>query len=345
MVDLLGIFSSTAVIFGLYAISSLSLNLEYGFTGIPNFGQVAFQAIGAFIAGSFTANFLDSYVLHLGTNILSPTAVQARQALGVSDPAIVVVTFALSLVIAGIVAACFGYLASFPALRLGEDYLALLLLVFGEVLRLVVRNYRPFVGGTEGLGGIPSPFAWMDNVSMQYLAIGGLVLVVVFVMYVYCEKLENSPFGRSLKAVRENELASQTLGKKISRIKGESMFIGSFIAGVGGALLIYYVGFAQADNFVPGLTFEWFLVVMLGGTANNKGVLLGAFVLAILDRGTRFVSGLTFFSVFPIDINYLRYIALGIIMLAVLAYNPNGIIPEKPVKTPAAKVVASSENP
>lgn len=343
MTNILDLVGSTAIFFGLFAILGLSLNLEYGITGIPNFGQVAFQAIGAFVAGIFVADAV-SFLSGTSLDIFSREAMLTRVAFAQKDPILVVVLFILSLPLCAMVGAICGYFASYPALRVGEDYLALILLVFSETFRLIARNYYPWFGATTGLGAIPSPFSLLDQAVFQYLALGATILGLAFITYLYCERLENSPLGRAMKAVRENEVAAQTLGKEAFRLKGQALAIGSAIAGIGGGLYAYYIGFVQADGFIPGMTFEIWLLVILGGTANNKGVLVGAAFVTILDRATRYLSGMVRVGAVPIEINYIRYIVTGIVMLVVLAYRPSGIIPEEPLKTPALEVVTPIED-
>ncbi|MEM2057123.1 MAG: branched-chain amino acid ABC transporter permease [Thermoproteota archaeon] len=333
MVDIISFAASLTIIFSLYLISALSLNLEYGFTGIPNFGKVAFQAIGAFVTGAFIA-YTILYISGSSISIFSPEAIVQRNEYAILNPSIVAILFITSIILSTLISGLFGYIVSKPALRLREDYLALLLLIFGEVLRLITRNYYPLVGGTHGLAGIPNPFSWTGMSSLLPYSI--IVVIIALLIFTFLEKLLNSPYGRTLKAIRENELSAQLLGKALIKFKGQVIMLGSAIAGLGGALYAFYTGYVVADDFIPQKTFDLWLIVILGGAANNKGILLGTLIVTLIDRGTMYLSGV---AVLPIEVNYVRYIAVGALMLLILYYRPSGILSEKPLKTPAVEVL------
>lgn len=338
MVDAIALVASTGVIFALYAIGGLSLNLEYGYAGIPNFGKAAFQAVGAFVAGVFVA-YTIFFITGSGIDVFSAQTLQQRMEFGRSNPLPLVILFVVAIALASISSGVFGYLVARPVLRLTEDYLALVFLIFSEMLRLVARGYYPLVGGTQGLGGIPGPFIWAGTLSPFLYSV--MVLTIALLVFLFAQKLVNSPYGRLLRAIRDSELATQVLGKDSGKIKGKVIFIGSAIAGLGGALYAFYTNFVIADDFAPQRTFELWLIVILGGSGNNKGVLLAAFFVAVLDRVTIFLSGLT---VLPFEVNYLRYAAVGFIILAILFYAPSGMIKEEPVKTPAISVLQSERS-
>jgi branched-chain amino acid transport system permease protein len=333
MVDIVGLISSTVIIFSLYSLLSLSLNLEYGYTGLPNFGKVAFQAVGAFVCGAFTA-YAISFIVGSTASIFSPESVQIRIEFSKMNILPTVTIFIVSLIVACIISGLFGYAVSKPALKLREDYLALILLIFGEILRLIVRNYYPLVGGTHGLAAIPNPFSWSGEFVLPLYSV--ITIIVTLLVFIFLQRLLNSPYGRLLKAIRDNELASQVLGKESVRIKGQVLTLASSIAGLSGGLYAFYSSYVVADDFIPQKTFDAWLIVILGGAANNKGVLTGALVITLLDRSIQYLSGL---ARFPFEVNYLRYIIMGLIMIIILYYNPSGMIKEKPVKTPAAQVL------
>ena len=154
-------------------------------------------------------------------------------------------------------------------------------------------------------------------------------------MYLFAEKLVNSPYGRLLKSIRDDELAANVLGKDIVRVKGEILIIGSAMASVSGALYTFYVRGVYADDFIPMVTFIALTMVILGGLANNRGVILGSLIITLFDRLTR-PSFLRLLGVtFTFDISYIRYTLTGLLIILVLMFKPKGLLPEKPVRTPA----------
>lgn len=344
MIDLIGFISSFLTFFGLYAIWSLSLNLEFGYLGIANFGKVAFIAIGAFISGS-----LISYMIMFLTgsygSILSTQAIVGRMQFVHEQPHLFLLVFITSLAVCVIVGGIFGYLTSLYTLKVKEDTLACVLLILAEILRLIVRNYTPIVGGTVGLAGVPNPFDVIGSSRIAYLGFTFLVLTVFIVILVYVEKLVNSPFGRLLRAIRDKNLVAETLGKNLRDVRSKVIFISSAIASLGGGLYVYYLGSVHPDDFRSPFTFEIWLIVYLGGIGNNKGVLLGALVMTLLDKGTRMLGFLSqSFGVLPFSIPHLRYIIMGILMVLIFAYRKSGIMPEEPVKTCRSEVLRFNED-
>ena len=336
MVEVVGLIISFATFLGIYALLGLSLNLEYGYAGLPNFGQVLFYAIGAFTAGGLTTTVL---TLGSGLDRLGVPAAQLRAQVAVSRPLFNFAIFILGLLLAMLVSGAFGYLASYPTLRLREDYLAMTLLAFGEILRIIAQNYYPIAGGPFGVGGIPNPFSWLTEPDALGLAYTAVVLICVVAAYVYLEELVNSPFGRVLKSIRDDETTSLGLGKNVARTKGQVMIIGSAFAGLAGALYIYYTGFVGAGDFVSLVTMDIWVVVLLGGAASNLGIIFGAAAVTIIDRATRLINLELGFMNLPVDLNYLRWIIVGVVMIVILIFRPSGLVPERPIRTPAAELI------
>ncbi|HDJ89898.1 MAG TPA: branched-chain amino acid ABC transporter permease [Thermoprotei archaeon] len=333
--DIIGFTISFLTFYGIYLLLSLSLNLEYGFAGQPNFGKVVFYGIGAFTAGILSVRL----ALYLSGIYLSPCDLQARIMLGYiyrDNPFLPTFLFILSIIFAAIVSGIFGYLASRPALRLREDFLGIVLLSFGEIFRIFMRTYYPLACGPYGIGGIPHPFNFIKDYKLKsglYLAI--IIILDIFV-FILCERLVNSPYGRTLKAIRDDELAAMSLGKVVHNIKGEILIVGSAISGIAGALYSHYTSYINPDDFTPVVTFTVWTMVILGGTANNFGVVLGTLAMTLIDRVTALLSQII---ELPLEINYLRWVFAGILILLILIYHPQGILPEKPLKTPALKVI------
>lgn len=323
----------------IYVILSLSMNLEYGLTGVPNLGKVLFFFVGAITSTVITVNIYDS-VLGI-EDPLSALAAARRTELAASNPLLAVGVFALSLVASSLVAGALGFVASYPALALKGSMLSITLLIFGEAARVFVRTYQPLVGGVFGISGISNPFVFLRNPPLAmtlYVALTGVVALLVFLLV---ERLTNSPFGRVMKAVRDDELAAYSLGKDVPKVRGQVLFIGSAIAGAAGSLYTFYSQAIFPDDFVPALTFFVLTMVILGGLANNVGAVVGALVLAVFERFSQ-ASTLAIFGVaVGFDISYLRYAVMGALVVAVLLYRPQGLIPERPVKTELYEALAA----
>lgn len=335
--DLTVLLSSIVTYLCIYEILALSTNIEYGYTGIPNFGKVFYYAVGAIASANVAARIFNSI---LGSeDLFSAVVASQRVAIAMKEPGITIGVFILSMIVGVITAGIFGYLSSYPALRLSEDFLAITLLVFGEAGRIISRTYEPIVGGVYGMGGIPGPFVWINNqiVSRSLYTIMAVVMTVI--SFIIVERIANSPYGRILKAIRDDELVANVLGKDVAKIRGQVLFIGSAMAGLAGVLYTFYAQSVFPDDFIPPITFFVISMILLGGTSNNVGVVLGALLLTMVDRMTQ-ASFLALFKItIPFDITYIRYMIIGLIMILILMLKPEGLIPEKPVKTPAFKIL------
>ncbi|OYT62269.1 MAG: branched-chain amino acid ABC transporter permease [Thermofilum sp. ex4484_15] len=324
-------FIDLASFYSFYLMLSVSLNLEYGYTGIPNFGKVMFFAGGAFVTGSLTARliaplagvnsmYLANYKLYnviVGTQVSTFFAQRAD---------IAMLTFLLMLILGAVVGALLGLVASYPAIRLREDYLAMTLIVTGELLRIIARNYDPLICGTIGVF-VPDPFRWLTGLYHD-LVRTGVMLGIAFSSWAFVEALVRSPFGRMIRAIRENEVVAEAFGKDVTKVRMQVLMVGSAIAGVAGALYAFYAGTVQADDFMPIRTFVVWVMVILGGAGNNAGAALGALTYLALDRTIVILK--RYFTT-PFDINNLSYIALGLALVLTLMYRPEGLIPEKPI--------------
>jgi len=323
--------------YSVYLILALSLNLIYGYCGVPNFGHVFFQSVGAYVAGNLTANVMNFMFLG-GGNICEIATAEARRNLALANPAIAMGFFILSLAVGILVGGFFGYIASYPALRLKEDYLAITLIFIGEIGRIIARNEASIACGLVGLTGIPNPFIWVGDPNLSLIIYTIMAVIIAAIIFVYLQRLSNSPFGRLLKSVRDDEIAAASLGKDIAKARGWAMILGSSIAAVAGVLKVFYAQGVFADDYIPLTTFVVLSMVILGGMANNRGVILGALLITLLD----FLVAPSFFRLIGVeiqfDITYIKYIITGIVIITVLLFRPQGIIPEKPVETIGLKI-------
>lgn len=282
----------TLIYIGIYAILAISLNLEAGYGRLMNFGKVAFFAIGAYTS-----------------TLLSMAGAP----------------FIVGLVAGAIISSLFGFLIALPALRLRTDYLAIVTLSFGEIIRLFFLNEQWLTNGPMGIRGIPQPlFSFFGDSYLLFYA--SFVFVILYICYIFSEKIINSPFGRTLKAIRDDEDAVSAFGRDTFQIKIRVFIIGSGMAGVSGALFAHYIAFISPDMFFPSLTFSIWTMMVIGGSGNNLGVIAGAFLIQFLERGTRFIKD---FVEFPVEPSNLRIIIIGILLILFILYKPDGIIKEK----------------
>jgi len=319
--------------FALYLIVTTSLNLELGYTGVPNIGKMLAVAGGAFVAGYFPGRFAawlfgvtpgldyvnnNSQVLNLVS-----IGLQANVPLAIG-------LFASTLVLAVLVGAILGYVASFPAIRLREDYLAITLLAMAEGLRVIGNNYVPIVGGPLGVG-VADVFGWIPVNRFTFLTF--LMLGLAGLVLLYAEFIARSPLGRSLRAIRDNEVAAEALGKDIVRMRMRVLVVGSGMAAIAGAMYSFYTGAVIANSFDRTTwTFVPLVMVILGGSANNTGVTVGTFTYVTVRKLIAFYK--TALGAFvPFDAVWLDPMLLGVVLIVMLIFRSQGLVPEKPTFT------------
>lgn len=318
--------------FSIYLMLSISLNLEYGYTGIPNFGKVLFFAGGAFTVGAISTKLVMS-MLGLGffkgefcTNHVTYST-EATKYLS-AHPIHSIGIFVLMLFLGATIGAFLGYSASYPAIRLKESYLGITLLASGELLRIIARNYDPLICGTLGVS-VPDIFAWLPTEIKELVQVT-IMIGIALIIWVFVERLARSPFGRLIRAIRDNEVAASAYGKNVVRIRMQVLVLGSAIAGLAGVLYAFYVRSVHADDFMPLRTFVIWVMVILGGAGNNAGAALGSLIYVITER---LIMQYKYYINVPFDVNYLSYIIFGVVLILVLMFRPQGLLPEKPSKT------------
>lgn len=309
----IGYWTGYAIMAATYAVFSLGLNVHWGFTGLFNIGIAGFFALGAYTAALLTtpppslASFED---FKFGGDLPS--------LIGVGD-----LWFIVALLAAGAVCGIVALIIGAVTLRLRDDYLAIATLGIAETVRLVFLNERWLANGSKGLYRIPKFLG--DLVSPQnydYLYLG-VVIVILIILYVAVERVIRSPWGRVLKAIREDEVASAASGKNVFNFKLQSFILGSVIMGIGGALYAFNIRFVGPTTFDPLLaTFVIWAMLMVGGSGNNKGAVLGAFVVWGIWTGTQFLPG------FLSDPDF-RFVMIGVLIVAVILLRPEGILGEE----------------
>jgi branched-chain amino acid transport system permease protein len=334
---ILDLLVNIAAMASIYTIIVISLNMEAGYTGIPNFGKMLGVATGAFTVSAVSGRL--GVYLYNKTHPDSPIIVhnfiressfiitKLNQWLA-SDPLQGALIFVISLLMAMIIGGLVGYIASYPAIRLREDYLAITLLAMAEAARVIGFNYPPIAGGTLGLQ-VPDPLYKYGENRFLYMTLI-LVAVATGVFLVY-HKLLSSPLSRTLRAIRDNEEAALALGKNVVGYRMKVLVLGTATAALAGGLYAFYTTgvIATAYNRVSWTFWPW-VMVLLGGMANNAGAVIGAFVFVTLRVSIiyykQYLAG-----VIPFNVVWLDYLLLSITLLLVLMLRPQGILPEKPV--------------
>ncbi len=343
--DLVSFLTGFLNFYALYLAISLSLNLEFGYAGIPNFGKVLFIAGGAAVSGSVSGR-IAAAVLNVNTHgnfiVFNTGIITQVDGLLPSHFSLVALLFALSLAIGAGVGGLFGFISSYPAIRLREDYLGMLLLGVAQFWQVVMRTYEPLTGGAQNID-VPDPyFAWI-SLGTGYRDLVAAVVVSVFaiLVFVYAERVARSPLGRALKAVRENEDAARSLGKDDATMRRNILIVSSAIAGMAGAIFTFYIASVEYDTWTRfAWTFWPFLIVIIGGAGNNVGVAVGTFFFALLFKGLQqvqpYVQPYIFF-----DANWLQDLLFAGLLIGIMMLRPDGILREKSAPTlPKRKISA-----
>lgn len=303
-----GYLVTVLVWIGIYGLLALGLNLQWGQTGLFNIGIIGFAAVGAYTSAILT---MPPDAAYLG---------------GFGFP------FPVGL-IGGMIAAGFiGFLIGIPTLRLREDYLAIVTLGFSEIIRLIFLNEEWIARGPKGVfPEAPIRDLWRETVPLvnyNWFWVALLIVSIVLV-YVALERINDSPFGRVLKSIREDEQVSMAVGKNVYWFKMRSFVVGCMIMGAAGSFQAHYIGYLNPDFFWPLITFYVWMALLLGGTGNNKGALLGAAVLMIFLEGSEFVTGVIPAAVSPTQIDSIRFMFVGLLLILLMQYRPEGVLPER----------------
>ena len=336
------------IAFALYLVVSLSLNLEAGFAGVPNFGKVMFVAAGAVVAGSVSGR-LAAFILGVNTHgnyngFIAQIITQLDSSLS-GNAVLSIEILLLGVLLAAAIGASLGFLTSYPAIRLREDYLGMLLLASAQLFQIFLGGYEPLIGGTQGIE-VPNLFGWAGNgIEVRDVVVLGFLALFAGLVYFYAERVARSPLGRTLRAVRDNEVAARALGKDDVAIRRNVIIIASAISAMAGALLTFYVGAVNAESWTR-ITWTFWIWVMLiiGGAANNAGVALGAFSFTFLFKVVDQVK-FYFQGSIPFDVNWLEYLMFASLLILILAFRPGGILPEKSSVTLPWRTVAEIMRP
>lgn len=293
----------------IFVVVCLGLNLQWGYTGLFNIGVAGFFLVGAY---SFAILCGPPYANHLG---------------GFGLP------YLLGLAGALLASALIAFIVGIPTLRLREDYLAIVTIGIASVLQLVALNAAWLTGGSQGAGGIPRllPQLFDGGTIGPNLLMLAALLVIVLIVYGALEAMVRSPWGRVLKAIREDETAAASLGKNPFSYRLQSFVIGSAIMGLGGALYASFIGFISPEDFLPILTFQIWAMLIVGGSGNNKGAVLGAVIMWAVWTA----SGSAAQQLLPAGLQSkggaAQIILIGLVLMLMLVLRPRGLIGEEAV--------------
>jgi len=290
---------------GIYALLAQGLNVQWGFAGMLNVGVAAFFAIGAYTSAILTTGAAGG---HLG-------------GFGLGWP----VGFIGAMIVAGLLGLGIGLVT----LNLRSDYLAIASIGIAEIVRLVLKNEEWLTGGVRGIAGIPRP---LDGVvpGQNALVLLALVLVLIAVVYWAVERIYRAPWGRVQRGIRDNEAAARAMGKNSLVFRLQAFVIGCALMGLSGAVYAHFVGFISPEAFDPVFaTFIVWVMLIAGGSGNNKGAILGAFVIWGVWSGTQIVAN-QLPAEYVTQASAVRVLLIGVLLQLILIFRPEGLLPERP---------------
>ena len=275
------------------SIATLGLNLQWGVNGQFNAGVVGFVAVGAYAFA----------ILAMKSGL--PFAVALAASLAIS--------------------AAVALLVGVATLRLRSDYLAIATFGVATSIQVLANNLEGLTGGSRGLVGIPRPFEGFgqDVFSVLYLM---LVFGLMALAYIALQTLLRSPWGRVLRAIREDEVAAAALGKNVVRFRLAAFVLGAMLMGLCGALYAGYVGAISPAEFLPIMTFQVWAMLIVGGSGSNRGAIVGSFLI----WGLWTFSGAAIVSALPLGVQShggaIQAILVGLILVLTLLVRPHGIM-------------------
>ncbi|XWN34044.1 MAG: branched-chain amino acid ABC transporter permease [Devosia sp.] len=294
-----GVFFLTTV--SIYAVLTLGLNIQWGLTGQINIGIAGFFAIGAYVSALVTAA---GNPAHVG---------------GFELPAIVGAILATAA--AALAAALIGAIT----VNLRTDYLAIATIGIAEIIRFVLQNESWLTNGVRGIADIPRPIYEGSGSNLIFLAIA---LISVAIVYWLAERARVSPWGRVLRAIRDNEPATEAAGKNVAGFRLQAFVFGSAVMGFAGALYAHFIGFISPEAFDPLFaTFLVWAMLIVGGSGNNLGAVLGALVVWIIWSGSELLTGLLP-AEYATQASAARVLLVGVLIQVVLLSRPEGLLPE-----------------
>lgn len=305
-------YATTLLVYlGVDIMAVWGLNLQYGVAGVLNFGFIVFQAIGAYIAAVLT---------------LGPTSSNGGFQTYILPAHL---PWPLPILAAGLAAGLLSIPVGWIALRnLRADYQAMVMLVLSVSATLLVTNAISLFNGPAGLALVPQPLGGLINpqsIDWQWMYVG-ITAGICAILYVFVHRVTGSPLGRSLRAMRDNEDAAQALGKNVNRMRLYIFIMGNVIAGISGAVLVQFISAWSPGGWMYVETFVYFTAIIVGGTGNDLGVMVGALLVPIaFNEATRYLPQFGR----PGLIDALQWVVIGLLALIFMWFWPRGVIPER----------------
>lgn len=305
-------FATILIYAAVDAMACLALNVEFGFAGISNFGFIIFQSAGAYTAAvlsmprAATSNGgFQSYVL--GWNLPWP------------------LPWIGAAIVGGLLALPFVFLVG---KRLRGDFAAIGLLVSAVLLNVLVKDYVPFLNGAAGVSIVPAPFQsiWNPQGLAYQFVYGGVAIVLTIIVYFLLKRITESPYGRSLRAMRDNDIVADSLGKNLRQNRTSMLVLGGAVAGLSGAILVGFISLWAPGAWGYAETIVFFAAIIVGGAGNHKGAILGAILVPVgFEEASRYIPPLANPSLVP----SLQWVAIGLLIVLFLWFRPDGILPER----------------
>ena len=312
------VFVNLLTFAGIYGLAAIGINVHFGWTGLLNFGHAAFMGIGAYTTVLLIPHSLGREGVVISTGLPLP----------------------LAIILGLIASALLGLLLGLPTLRLRGDYLAIVTIAAAEIFRLLVRDFEDLTGGVYGIiqfsdslqnsrPDFITQFSENYNISSAQLWVGVLTWLSIAIVLIILARLKKSPWGRALRAVREDEDAVRALGKNAVLLKLQSFMLGAAIGGLSGIFLVFNYGTVQADTFVPVLTFYVWAALILGGVGSLGGPALGAVIFWVIIAGTDTISRFLFESPDGQQLAGVRFVIVGLLIMFCMIFKPSGILGDK----------------
>jgi branched-chain amino acid transport system permease protein len=336
------VLMNLAIFFGHYVIVATALNFQYGNAGIPNMSNNISVATGAYVVSSVVLKICMWIAGYAGLNLRpdwvydNPRNVTALTAFFKTNPYLSLSLFLMSIALALIIGSLMGWVIASLSGGLRTSLLMVFLYVISDAGSVIVANNAFIAGGTMG-AFVPNFLAWYNGENMLILSLS--TLIVGLVCYFIIRTMQNSPFGRLMRATRENEWTVLSTGKNVVDIRRKVMMFSSGMMAVTGVLISFYYNFVQYQMFTRNdFTFWPWLMVIIGGAGNNAGTMMGVIVGIGLIKGPSMVN-MVFGDLIAATrhtalIGFLENMMLGALLLLVMAYKPRGLIPEKKLFIP-----------
>ncbi len=317
MANIILFLASVIALIGIYTLLTLAVNLHYGHAGLLSFGIVGLVAVGAYTYAIVTRG--------------APVGEDVYQ-FYFDQP------WWVGFLAAGVVTTIVAFIIGLPTLRVEGDYLLIVTFAFAEVIQDLLSNEGYLTNGTRGFINIHQPFREMIPGRDYQLFLAGFIVLIVIIVYLIAQRVGTSPFGRTLRAMRDNEPAALSVGKDVYRFKMRIFLLGAAICGIAGAMYTWYMTLALPSLFGMSVSFAAWIALIVGGQGNNKGAVVGTIVLLGAQQAFKFIQLTP--AMAPM-ISSIQLIMEGLVLVVILRFWPSGLIPEqspRPPKLPEIKV-------